>query len=281
MPNKVAMDRVNCVNCGSSQNQPYDQENGFSLVKCLQCGLLYVNPRPLGDAIAEAAQSGTYAGATILDVTGTYRATKRIKYKHVLASLFGDTIMKGSWLDVGCGHGEFLLALRDFSKNGLRLQGAEPNTAKAKSARAMGLSVGGLDFSHYTGNYDFISLLNVYSHLSNPLETIEQWGRLLTPGGQLIVETGDTAQLPRWRHPIPYSLPDHLSFASEKIVKDMLVRLQFKVIVMVKLALYDGLTSAYRVRQLVKLIVPGKRANLGWLPWNPKRDLWIRAQRLY
>ena len=40
------MIEVDCYQCKSNKNELYDTENGHNLVKCLDCGLLYLNPRP-------------------------------------------------------------------------------------------------------------------------------------------------------------------------------------------------------------------------------------------
>ena len=42
-------------------------------------------------------------------------------------------------LDIGCGYGEFILALQNISKNNVIAKGVEPNVDKQKSARKRGL----------------------------------------------------------------------------------------------------------------------------------------------
>ena len=243
----------------------------------MPCGLLYVNPRPCNEEISEAARTGQHQGDHILDTTGTYLERKEIRHRRILGELFRGERAAGDWLDIGCGFGEFLAALQEVFGKELRPRGTEPNVAKIETARRRGLEVSDTDLRRHETKYDFISALNVYSHLPDPVETLGQWAKLLKPGGQLVIETGDTCDLPAWRHTKPYSLPDHLSFASEKIVSGILERLGFGIAAVVKEPSYPDLKAGYAARQLLKLFVPGKRANLGWLG-KPRRDLWIRAR---
>ena len=64
---------ADCYNCNSSESSPYAVENGFSLVKCAGCGLLYVTPRPSDDELAKSHECGVHQGDAELDMTGRFR----------------------------------------------------------------------------------------------------------------------------------------------------------------------------------------------------------------
>ena len=49
---------VTCYQCGSNESRAYAEENGFRLVKCDRCGLLYVSPRPSDAEISEGMRTG-------------------------------------------------------------------------------------------------------------------------------------------------------------------------------------------------------------------------------
>jgi len=40
------MEYVNCNLCGSNEYKLFKEINGYRLVKCKRCGLVYLNPRP-------------------------------------------------------------------------------------------------------------------------------------------------------------------------------------------------------------------------------------------
>lgn len=274
---------VHCYICGSAKHAPYASENGFRLVKCLGCGLLYVSPRPDVTEIAQAHKCGMHAGEEPLDVTDGFRSSKVAHYLGMLETLYGDGLREaeGRWLDIGCGHGEFLVALRRYSAGGIKGYGLEPNVRKQKSARSRGLDVDYFDIASHDGQYEYLSLLNVYSHLPDPKATLRDWKHLLKPGGELLLETGDTADMTSREHYRPFSLPDHLSFASEAILVSLLKSLGFEVLDIVKYPFprLDLLTLA---KETAKLVWPGKHSMLGYMVGNfvrqRKTDLYIRAR---
>jgi 2-polyprenyl-3-methyl-5-hydroxy-6-metoxy-1,4-benzoquinol methylase len=257
------MENVPCYNCGGNNSIAYARENGFSLGRCTSCGLLYVNPRPSIEEVDQAHKLGQHGGAELIQTTGYYDFSKKTSYIKTLKEIFGDgSILKGKrWLDIGCGYGEFLKALKEFSLDGVIVRGIEPNGRKAAAARKSGLNVEYFDLIEHREKYDYISILNVYSHLPDPPTMIGEWKNLLLPGGQLILETGDTADMTIEQHPRPFYLPDHLSFASEKIVTNILQRAGFDVMGVYK---YPEVreTPIAIVREMLKALIPGKKSKL-------------------
>lgn len=159
----------NCYNCGTEDRTFYAKENGFSLVKCCGCGLLYLEEHPDDNDISQAHKQGKHTGLKDLDVTGTFKEEKIPIYLAVLNDIFkGDIGNKRTWLDVGCGHGEFIVAIQKYSNGKVAVRGTEPNIHKQKSAQKSGLNVTFFDIESHDEKYDVISLLNVYSHLPNP-----------------------------------------------------------------------------------------------------------------
>ena len=131
-----------CYNCHSTGSTSYSEENGFALVKCAACGLLYVNPRPSDEDLVQAHEYGVHGGKAALDTTGIFNTAKVNSYISKLHEIFGDELVKKrTWLDIGCGHGEFLLALNSASGGKIVGKGVEPNKRKQESARNQGLDV--------------------------------------------------------------------------------------------------------------------------------------------
>ena len=65
-----------CYNCGSDKRIFYAEENGFSLVKCSECGLLYLKERPDDAEISQAHKQGKHTGLKQLDTTGMFDQEK-------------------------------------------------------------------------------------------------------------------------------------------------------------------------------------------------------------
>lgn len=285
-----------CYHCDSTEREPYAQENGFNLVKCPACGLLYVTPRPSQDEIDRAHQMGVHSGANKkqkrqFDITGSFSHGKAKRYEPILRDLFGDELAARDrrWLDIGCGHGELLMALGAVGGGRIDAVGLEPNEKKQASAARHGLNVTHFDLAEHADGleaderYDAVSLLNVYSHLPDPVEFLGLCSRLLKPGGELMLETGDTADLPPEEHPRPLFLPDHLSFASEAIVRGVVERAGFQVVSVCKYPAYAFGVKRY-VKELVKLAVPGKQSQIldiqsqRRLVAKKKTDMYLRAR---
>ncbi len=276
------MRQVACYNCGSDANTFYAEENGFRLVKCDGCGLLYVKERPDDAEISEARRTGLHGGEQTLDVSGAFRDAHARGFMKMLQDLYPrrSPAPPRSWLDIGCGHGEFLVALGRFFGSEIHAEGAEPNDAKRRSVEERGFVVTESVPARPEGGYDVISLLNVFSHLPDPPAAIAKWSRLLKPGGEILLETGDTAGLDSARHHRPFYLPDHLSFASERIVVDILARAGFEVLQVAKYPVVR--LGAFAVaKEIAKVFWPGKTCGLVRMLKQRmvgKTDMYVRAR---
>ncbi|CAN1208624.1 Methyltransferase type 12 [Tumidithrix helvetica PCC 7403] len=270
-----------CYNCGSRQHTFYAEENGFSLVKCDQCGLLFVENRPDDREISQAHKQGKHVGVKEFDVTGRFRPSKIPQYLKVLENLFkGDLGSKKTWLDIGCGHGEFMTAVQKYSSGKVTVKGTEPNVHKQESAISRGLNVSYFDIESHEERYDVISMLNVYSHLPDPPTFLRSVKKLLNPGGELILETGDAAGFSANDQPRPFCLPDHLSFASEDILIGILARLDFEILRINKYSFMQFDLNSM-ARELVKAILPQYKSRIGYyLKWKmyAQTDMFIRAR---
>jgi 2-polyprenyl-3-methyl-5-hydroxy-6-metoxy-1,4-benzoquinol methylase len=267
---------VECYYCGTNDSSPYAVENGFSLVKCLRCGLLYVNPRPNQEEIDEAVKYGMHGGEKTLSTTGWYHPERIAEYCTVLRDFFPSG-PEGCWLDIGCGHGEFLQALKRVGN--VHAFGVEPNTYKRSAAVERGLDVQFFDLSSHRKQYDVVSMLNVYSHLPNPIETLAEWKNLVRPGGMLLLQTGDTADLSADVHYRPLYLPDHLSFASAKIVCSILEKIGFEIKAVRKYP-FVPVRAANIAKEVMKIVWPGKTSKLRYINSEKYRtDMYILATR--
>lgn len=277
----MAVKQIDCYVCGTAGGAVWAEENGYTVIKCPGCGLLYVNPRPDDQEIAEAARTGLHKGAKECNHTGTYNAPSVARFREILRVLYRDQGVPcrpgSNWLDVGCGHGEFMEAVISLSPGATSVEGVEPNEAKVSSARSRGLAVGWREWDDAEERYDTISFLNVYSHLPYPRQFLARVRRSLRAGGEVLLETGDTQHLLRRHFPDTLSLPDHLSYVSEPILIRLLREEGFRDVRVFRFhhPSFPRRTPIQNVqlRLRERLGFPSKSAT------HSLRDLWVRATR--
>jgi SAM-dependent methyltransferase len=91
-------------------------------------------------------------------------------------------------LDVGCGDGSFLQAMKE---RGLEVYGIEPDKIKYELCKKKSLNVfcGFLEESYFENCFfDVITLNHVFEHISNPRETLKKLRELLKNQGIIIIQ---------------------------------------------------------------------------------------------
>jgi len=194
---------------------------GWSLHRCLDCSAAFLDPRPDRRSIGRAyAAYYTHAEAPpdpLSDAAGTRAAARngylntRYGYDFSPASRLGPVLARlfpkkrsyadrsvrnlhrpsagGRLLDVGCGQGTFLAAMR---RAGWDIQGVEPDPSAAAVARANGIPVDNepLEETSLTEqSFDALTMNHVIEHFHDPSEALRISHRLLKPGGILWIAT--------------------------------------------------------------------------------------------
>jgi SAM-dependent methyltransferase len=193
----------------------------WTLYCCSNCSAGYLDPRPdrgsIGDAYAGYYAGGdsptppALVGAGIRNALCNGYLNERYGYELSPASRLGPVVarvlpkrrsyadrtirhlprFKGRrrLLDVGCGEGAFLTAMR---RAGWDVQGLEPDATAAASARAAGVPVveQPLEADAFpAGSFDAVTMNHVIEHLHDPTEALRICHDLLRPGGVLWVAT--------------------------------------------------------------------------------------------
>jgi len=223
------METVDCPYCHADHPDPWGIENGFTAVKCGDCGLVYVNPRPSLRGISDATRLGQHKiGTGQVDVAYTRSTRKMRRYARRIQAMYGAEIFAGKpirWLDIGAGFGELVEALATVLPPGSEIAGIEPMARKVASARSRGLAVSDADLDSIDRDYDVVSIVNILSHLPDPDAFIARVARLVRPGGSLYLVTGNGGDLDsRTEYPDRLDLPDHLLFAGEAHIEGFLKR---------------------------------------------------------
>ena len=189
----ITWETVACNVCGSTSSTPFlsgcDRLHGipgrFSVVRCSDCGLTYMNPRP-----AQKDMHTFYP-----EDYGSHQvnsARKRPKpfwtkvhlltWKKPIWQLYCSPPPNGNLLEIGCGAGSFLLQAQEFGWN---TTGIEVSQAATERARQGGLDVhcGTLETVRLAETFDLIRLSFVLEHVHDPVATLQAVRLLLKPGG--------------------------------------------------------------------------------------------------
>lgn len=175
-----------CEICGSaasahSVQRATDYITGvsFAVRRCLTCGFGSTDPLP--------PSMERFYPPTYRKYTGFTERVLRMLYRWRVRGWSKRLPREGCALEVGCGHGWMLGALRE---RGWRVMGNERSTEGARSAAALNkvaAFVGDLDALRSAPRFDLIILFQVLEHLAEPFATLRQSAQLLEPGGMVVV----------------------------------------------------------------------------------------------
>lgn len=247
----------NCPLCGSveiaewlcARDPHYGIAGCHRLAKCGQCALVFLNPmysdeqlKALYPADYYAYQEEVQAGAwkaRAKKVLGYWQGTKDPKFE-----------VPGEMLDIGCGAGSFLTAMR---ARGWSVRGLEINENAARSARAKGLDVscGTLNAARFPSEtFDYIRASHSFEHMTRPHEVLEEIHRLLKPDGKMLIAVPNCRSLAAhlfagsWYHLCP---PVHAFHYSARSLKRLLNMHNFDVVRVVFNSHYAGLLGSLQI----------------------------------
>jgi 2-polyprenyl-3-methyl-5-hydroxy-6-metoxy-1,4-benzoquinol methylase len=226
------MVEIPCCLCGSADNEPlltsedYVTGEVFRVVRCVGCGLSYVNPRPV------ATELGRYYPQTHQgSAPAAYeRADARPRVKFVSALLGGPP---GRILDVGCGKGLLLAGLR---ATGWEVAGTELSEVSSRFATAAGIAVHHApveECSFEAGSFDVVTLYHSLEHMTDPMRTLTAVHRLVRPGGFLVVEVPNFGSWyakafgDAWFH---LDVPRHLFHFTQQTLQHLVETAGFRVV---------------------------------------------------
>lgn len=201
----IRLEAVPCDYCRGSQFELFcrgvDREFGlsdqFSIVQCVTCGLIQLNPRPvLADiSLIYPPNYGFYNPAKDGWITKLRTAIAiwrgRVKRYEILKCL-----PPGKIFDVGCATGctnypyRKSGSLLDLRERGWEVAGCDIDQTAVHVARQLGLNVlqgmiGDIDWP--TPDFDVVRFNHVLEHSISPCDDLKKANSLLKPGGRLVV----------------------------------------------------------------------------------------------
>lgn len=177
--------------CTTAELASYD-----TVVECLDCGVVYVSPRP--EAADIEAAYGRMSDRGFLEEG----RARQLTYRRLLRELerlpgAGGRVFRGRrLLDAGCSMGFFLREARDA---GWEVEGIEASRWAVEYAREeMGLAVheGSIASAALEpDSFDVITIWDVVEHLMDPVADFRHLARALKPGGVFGLSTHSIGSL--------------------------------------------------------------------------------------
>lgn len=232
------METVSCNLCSGTQQEllwegrdwAYGSPGRFTMVRCIECGLIFLNPRPTLDEMGlyypEDYEPYQRTVSTMhsqwLDLVQRIKLRPRVRIVMRLTQ-------GGHLLDVGCAAGGFIRELRRLG--GWHVQGVEINAKAACFARQqLGLDVfcGQLTDARFpSDSFDIVTMWDVLEHMHDPLATVKEVRRILRPGGVFLSSTPNANSLDAkifGRYWIGFDFPRHLYVFSSSTLAALLLK---------------------------------------------------------
>ena len=206
----------------------------WDLVRCRECGLTYLNPRP-----DEAALNALYTFDDPVDrefiqkwsvEKAAFRRNTWRRYLNILAQ-YG---VSGRLLDLGCGAGDFLVVARE---SGYKVVGQDISPFFVEYCRTeLGLEVFEKTIDQLplpAGSLDLVTAFDVIEHHPDPTKMLQDIHHYLKPGGYMLVTTHDIGNLlarrygVRWRQ---IAAIGHLTYFTKATLAALFERNGFRVL---------------------------------------------------
>lgn len=244
---KLRLEHVNCGVCGSTNASEFasgkdyeynTSDDTFTMVKCSDCGNVYLNPRPAREELPVIYPPHYYS----------YNYHSAINPIAVRAKDFLDSLKVKKWLklvtkrpikflDVGCGDGRYLRMFHKLGSPKDHLYGIEMSAELVEALQREGFKAyfGRAEevASELPADFDLIVLLQVLEHVEHPAAIVTVLGKLLAPGGILVVETPNIcsldAQIFRRQYWGGYHYPRHWNLFNKETLSRMAVDAELQV----------------------------------------------------
>jgi len=221
-----------CNLCTGHEFQPFitgrDRSHGangtFYLVRCVACGLVFLNPHPSPIEMMAfyPADYLPYAKPPIQETSWLKRLDRQLGIRQLCLPVIQSAGSPGRILDVGCATGSFLVGMRAY---GWETWGVEPNPTTAQYARdqaGLNVKTGILEESNFSAEFfDVITLWHVFEHVFDPRSTLNEAWRLLKPNGWLILTVPHLESLEArlfGRYWLGLDIPRHLFLYTKSVL---------------------------------------------------------------
>ncbi len=229
----------NCILCGGTFLPCIDaadfltSRGTFSIVQCSSCGFLWTKDAPDETRIRDFYGSAYEAALHPSVARPLFRKIRMNIQSSFRARMILRKIKKrnGRILDIGCGDGDFLLAMK---RKGWTVTGIELSTEKRNSLQKQSIPVLSPDEWEVfpDESFDVVTAWHSLEHLHHPLEILGRVRRVLKPQGIIVIAVPNAGSRqakrdgPLW---FGYDVPRHLWHFTPASLQSILIKTGFEV----------------------------------------------------
>lgn len=190
------MDTIACPMCGQKEFSPVAaRADGLKIVRCRQCSLAFINPRPDAEGIAAMYAKDYYRGDADKAIGySAYRSSVASIHHNPPAGwtlLDSEVAMAGArTLDVGCafGHLVYWMAKSGATATGIDL--SDESVAWGQSKLKLDLRRCLLEeLQEPDGSFDLVTMIDLIEHVTDLKSFMTRLAGLLKPGGKVLIQT--------------------------------------------------------------------------------------------
>lgn len=183
------VENTSCPLCDGREYKKIYQERGvLGIVRCFDCGLIYVNPRLKNpEQVYWGAMDKYYQEAKLI-FEGKMAHHRDPNYIADL-SLIYKYKPRGKLLDIGTNMGFFL---RNARNKGWDIYGVEPSPSLSEMARKyfnLNVKTAFLEEAGFENEFfDIVTMTDVFEHLTQPKKVLSEVNRVLKPDGIIFIK---------------------------------------------------------------------------------------------
>lgn len=238
MQHEFRLVTVSCDLCGGSRCKEVMRKRGalldreFRIVRCADCGFIYVSPRICDEQIPLLYDDDYWRGQGFDRTIGAiadpgFADLCNVDIVETINEALG-SIKDARVLDVGCGFGALVAA---FRKRGAAAMGFDTSDVAREACERSQIPLAdaaGID-DLCEQQYDAVTAIEVIEHVVSPTAFLIALRRILKPGGVLFISTGNWNWVRRLPG-TPYIMPEgHLQYFTPRTLAKFFDKVELEI----------------------------------------------------